>query len=81
MERTPGRPLACGWYGAGGLRTPAASAEAGKSAGYMTKNQFKAQKLGTFYAKMKSEAQNEPRIGPKMEFKPAATLILHQKPF
>ena len=76
MAWTPGRPLACGWYGAGGLRAPAASAEAGKSAGYMTKNQFKAQKLGTFYAKMKSEAQNEPRIGPKMEFKPAATLIL-----
>lgn len=33
-------------------------------------------KLGTFYAKMKSEAPNEPRIGPKTEFKPAATLIL-----
>ena len=49
----------------GRLRTPAASAEAGKSAGYMTKNQFK--------------APNDPRITPKTDLKPAATLILGQK--
>ena len=54
--------------------------ESPKLAGYCRFRASESPKPGTFYAKMKSEARNEPRIAPKTGFKSKMSLGLGQKP-